>query len=240
MHSDSASFCLGTVETEVRRRVWWSLCQLDNRVSEDCGLEPHVPLAMDTKLPLHINDSDLGAGNGEITAPRTEFTEMTISLVKIEMAETSLRVKRSQCRNSPLSTSEIAALAREQIRRYEESYLTYFDGSSHLHCLCYLGVRLLIAKLWKMTHGASQQNHDVEQGEVKEPLLFYNADVLEITHQLSDDFRQFGWFFRCKYTKWHAMAYLLNELCKHTQGPAVDRAWAVLDAVFGSSDDAGS
>lgn len=60
LHSDSASFCLGPIETEVRRRVWWSLCQLDNRISDDCGLEIHVPvLSMDTKLPLHVDDADL-------------------------------------------------------------------------------------------------------------------------------------------------------------------------------------
>ncbi|KAF2475444.1 uncharacterized protein BDR25DRAFT_301108 [Lindgomyces ingoldianus] len=245
MHSDSSSFSLGAIETEVRRRVWWYLCQLDIRISEDCGLEPHVPLAMDTRYPLHINDSDLNEGNTETVAPRTEFTEMTASLVKIEMADTILKVKRCRYRNPPLNSSEIETLSRDQIRRYEETYLTYPNENSHLHYLLYRGMRLLIAKLWKIKYDASQQNDEVEQGGINEPLLFYNADVLEITHQFPDDVRQFGWFFRCRDTKWHAIAYLLIELCKHTRGPAVDRAWAVLDVVFSdwghdSSEDAGS
>jgi hypothetical protein len=239
MHSDSASFGMGLVETEVRRRVWWSLCQLDNRISDDCGLEPHVPLTMDTKLPLHINDSDLRPDNVEALAPRTEFTEMTTTLVKIEFAETCLKVKRSKHGNSSLSTRDVAILAREQIRQFEEVYLTYFNTSLHLHRLCYLGVRLIIAKLWKMTYNEPKQSEEVTSEEVNEPLLLYNANLLEITSQFPDDLRQFGWFFRCRYTQWHAMANLLIELCKHaeTQGPAVDRAWAVLDSVFDKPED---
>lgn len=30
----------------------------------------------------------------------------------------------------------------------------------------------------------------------------------------------------------HAVAFLLIQLCKHTHGPAVDRSWQVLEAVF--------
>jgi Fungal specific transcription factor domain len=56
MHHDSESFSLSPAEIEVRRRVWRTLCLLDNRISEDCGGETRVPTTMDTKLPLHIND----------------------------------------------------------------------------------------------------------------------------------------------------------------------------------------
>lgn len=36
------------------------------------------------------------------------------------------------------------------------------------------------------------------------------------------------------------MAYLLIELCHHTHGPVVNRAWAVLDVVFGDSNGDGN
>ena len=80
MHKDSASFSMSEIDIEVRRRVWWTLCLLDNRISDDCGLETNVPITMDTKLPCHVNDSDIGTGDIEALVPRTEFTEMTVRL----------------------------------------------------------------------------------------------------------------------------------------------------------------
>jgi hypothetical protein len=35
----------------------------------------------------------------------------------------------------------------------------------------------------------------------------------------------------------HALAYLLIELCKHTAGPAVDRAWSAVDPLFPKNGD---
>lgn len=237
MHRDSASFSLSIVDTEVRRRVWWTLCVLDNRISEGCGLETHVPMTMDTKLPLHINDSDIDVTSTETPIPKTEFTEMTVSLVKMEMAEIILRIKSWQNGKFHLSTEEVETLVRERTRRFEDTYLKYLDASSSLHHFCYLGTRLIIAKLWKMIYDLFQQHNLTEGQEIEDWLLWYHTEVLEITHQLPDKSAQFGWFFICKYTQWHAMAYLLIELCQQTTGPVVDRAWAVLDAIFGDFKD---
>ncbi|KAF2730826.1 hypothetical protein EJ04DRAFT_555118 [Polyplosphaeria fusca] len=232
LHSDSSVFSLDVVATETRRRVWWSLCQLDNRVSEDAGLESHMPLVVDTKLPFHINDADLRM-DGLVS--RAEFTEMTISLLKIEFAQFSLKVKRSKLGISAMSIDELERVAQDLILRFEETYLSYLDQSSRLHRLCYLGGRLIIAKLQKMSYDVSRSNASArDAGNLDEPLLYYNADVVKIASQLPDDLRQFGWFFRCKYTQWHAMAYLLKQLNTHihAQSPAVDRAWQVLDSIF--------
>lgn len=239
MHRDSTHFSLSTVETEMRRRIWWTLCQLDNRISEDCGLEPHVPLSMDTKLPLHIDDSDLDSNHAEAITSKNVSTEMTVSLIKIEMAQTSLKAKRLQYGDPHLSKDGVETLVREQIRRYEDIYIKYLDKSSPFHRLCYLGTRLLIAKLWKMSYDASRNENDAEPEETKDRLISYHADVLEIAHQLPAKSRQYGWFIGCKYRQWHAMAHLLVDLCQPAQGPAVDRAWSVLDMVFGKISDDG-
>ncbi|KAF2798598.1 hypothetical protein K505DRAFT_99337, partial [Melanomma pulvis-pyrius CBS 109.77] len=235
MHSDSVSFRLDTIESEVRRRVWWWLCQLDLHISENCGLEPHVPMVTDTKLPLHINDSDLTSGSADSIVPRAEFTEMTPSLVKMELSETRLKIKRLECGSSSLSVGAIENLVEEQIRRYEETYLTFTDDSSYLGHLCHLGVRIIIARLWKIRYDATEKKNDTAPGELKVGLIMYNTHVLEILHQFPERNGQFGWFFRCKHTQWLAMAYLLIELCKAPQGPVIDRAWAILDVVFGTS-----
>ena len=202
MHSDDTYPSFGPIEAEVRRRVWWSLCQLDNRISEDCGLESHVPFAMNTQLPLHINDTDLDVRNNAGPIPRAEFTEMTLSLVKIEAAKTSLRIKRLRYEDTPSNREEIERLARAQIDRFEKIYEKYLDSDSEVPRLriAYLGLRLITVKLWKLVYDVSAEEMNAGKDEMKAHLLLYHADVLEITHQLPDRSSQFGWFVRCKYT----------------------------------------
>ena len=59
LHRDGAHFGhLTPYEVEMRRRVWWSLCMLDMRASEDQGMDYTISLeSYDTKLPLSINDA---------------------------------------------------------------------------------------------------------------------------------------------------------------------------------------
>ncbi|KAF1967774.1 hypothetical protein BU23DRAFT_284992 [Bimuria novae-zelandiae CBS 107.79] len=237
LHMEDHSFPFTPVETEVRRRVWWSLAQIDVRVSENCGLEPHIPLVMSAPLPLHVNDIDIEPNiYGQCVLPRDELTEMTLTLIKIEMTQTKLRFKRAHF--GPSTTNEEKdAVINEQIQRYREVYFKYFTDTSEFSRVCALGLRLLMARLWKLMYDGSRSQEPEDKDVLDEPLLRYNADVLEISHQLPNRYRQFGWFFRCKYTQWHALAYLLVQLCKHTSGPAVDRAWEVINAFFGTLEE---
>ncbi|KAJ4355828.1 uncharacterized protein N0V89_003849 [Didymosphaeria variabile] len=233
LHMSIASSPLTPVEIEVRRRIWWSLCQIDVRVSNNCGLEPHVPLVVDCELPLHVNDADLDAGhNADDTSPRKEKTEMTLSLIKIEHAYTTLRFKRAQYRSSHSDGEKKDHLIGKQIQRYTDVYMKYFEDPSEFSRLCALGLQLIIARLRKLIPDASDSQGHVDTEALNEPLLLYNADVLNIAQQLPEMQRQYGWFFRCKCSQWHALVYLLIHLCKYTQGAAVDRAWAAVDAFF--------
>jgi hypothetical protein len=103
---------------------------------------------------------------------------MTMSLIKIEMAEAILKLKLSQNARSSLSVEEIEALVRDKTCRYENTYLNYLNRPSHLHHLCYLETRLIIAKLWKMAYDPFQRNDPAEGEEIKGRLLLYNTQVL--------------------------------------------------------------
>jgi hypothetical protein len=231
LHSDAASFGLDVIEIEVRRRIWWSICQLDYRIAEDCGLEPHIVLSADTKLPLNINDADLDPGQSVSPLERDGFTEMTFPLIRIEMARTILDIKKAEHLDPAQAREVRESVARKQIDRYENIYLRCVTGTARLQQLWEIGTCLLVAKLWKITLvGFRGTNTDRE--EIKERLFIYNTNILEAVHQLPNKLAPFGWSFRCKYTQWHAMAYLLMELCTRTEGRAVDRAWDVINRVF--------
>ena len=231
LHSDAASFDLDPIETEVRRRIWWTLCQLDYRIADDGGLEPHIVLTADTQLPMMVNDADLDASAPRPIAPRQGCSEMTFPLIRMEFAKTILNIKKADYLH-PTSANEIRKdLARQQISRYENVYMKFISGTERLQQLWNIGTRLLIAKLWKIALVGSESGSS-DREELSERLLSYNTDVLETAHQLPDRLHPYGWSFRCKYTRWHAMAHLLVELTKKTEGPVVHRAWEVLEKVF--------
>lgn len=51
IHRDGTHFKLSPFETEMRRRLWWQVCVLDARASEDHGCDPTViPAQFDTSM----------------------------------------------------------------------------------------------------------------------------------------------------------------------------------------------
>lgn len=245
LHSEPRTTETNVLERELRRRVWWTLCQIDVRVSGNCNLEPHVPHNASTPLPLHINDSDLTPSSTSPPSPRTTFTDTTLALVKHEVTRTTLAFQRTPLTSRSLRESII----HTQLTRYTQHYLPLFQPSSTsdgptsgLLRLCHLGVRFIQTRLWKMLYDAypsSPLTQYDNSTNTREALIAYNTDVLEIAHQLPCKYKQYGWFFRCKYTQWHALAYLLIQMCRYTQGRAVERAWEVLDTVFGQWEEKG-
>ena len=61
-------------------------------------------------------------------------------------------------------------------------------------------------------------------------ILSLSASALEKSQDMMTNnyFRDFLWFGR-QYTQWHAIAVMAAELCVHRQGPAVERAWGIMD-----------
>lgn len=62
-------------------------------------------------------------------------------------------------------------------------------------------------------------------------LLEVATDVLHRTLWKADNmgFKAWAWF---SWINCYALAILLAELCEHTEGPQVDKAWDVLEASF--------
>jgi hypothetical protein len=62
-------------------------------------------------------------------------------------------------------------------------------------------------------------------------------DILDQTLRKVDNnrFKPWEWFV---WVKWYALAVLLAELCEHTEGPLVDRAWITAEASFAKYQEA--
>jgi hypothetical protein len=70
--------------------------------------------------------------------------------------------------------------------------------------------------------------------EIKDKLFITSLENIEYSFLLETEARtmKWGWLFKT-YVQWHAIAFLLSELCVRTKGEAVERAWRALEASAG-------
>lgn len=69
--------------------------------------------------------------------------------------------------------------------------------------------------------------------ETKDRLFRTSVDVIQYSHTLESQksTMKWGWLFRT-YVQWHAVAFVLFELCTRTQGPEIDSTWELMNTVF--------
>jgi hypothetical protein len=89
--------------------------------------------------------------------------------------------------------------------------------------------------MWLIVHHPFQRT-DGGAGipqETKDRLFRTSVDVIRYSRTLESQKStiKWGWLFRT-YVQWHAVAYILSELCVRTLGPEIDETWKLMDVVF--------
>lgn len=243
VHRDGQVFGLSPFETEMRRRLWWQICNLDMRASEDHGSDPSiVEQTFDTKFPLNINDDDIWPGMTEPPEEKEGRTEMLFDLIRFTVSTTVRRLSYAPpgpgpCRerNARITLEDKERLIEELHQYLEKKYLRYCDMSVPLDWVAATVSRLILAKMWLIVHHPFQRE-DGGAGlpqETKDRLFLTSIEVIEFSCLLETETTtlKWGWLFRT-YVQWHAVAFVLSQLCVRTSGPEVEKAWAAVDSVF--------
>lgn len=242
LHRDGTTFSLKPFETEMRRRLWWHICILDIRAAEDHGADPSIHEAFyDTRLPLNINDEDISPDSKELPEDRIGCTELTFCLIRCEV---TLAVRRlhylppnSTCRGTSESVSieEREDLIEALNKRLEARYLKYCDMSVPIFWVCATIARLIVAKTWLVVHHPmTRRDHGAGlPQDTRDRLFLTSVEVIEFSHLLetNENTSKWGWLFRT-YIQWHAVAFILSELCVRMKCPGVDRAWRAVESVY--------
>lgn len=85
LHRDGTKLGLKPFEIEMRRRLWWHLCLLDMRTSEDQGTSPELlDVSSNVCLPLNINDDDISPTCSGPIRESIGVTEMTFANIRYE------------------------------------------------------------------------------------------------------------------------------------------------------------
>ncbi|CAD6573380.1 MAG: hypothetical protein ASARMPRED_006024 [Alectoria sarmentosa] len=243
VHRDGQQFGLSPFETEMRRRLWWQISSLDNRASEDQGSDPSiVEQSFDTKFPLNINDEDIDPSMKETPKEHEGATQMTFDLIRYSMGTTVRRLTyapagEGRCKTMSASQGiEDKERMIDNLHQYlERKYLQHCDMSVPLHWVAATVARLILAKMWLVVHHPFSRL-DAGAGlpqETKDRLFCTSLEVIEFSRLLETEKTtlRWGWLFRT-YVQWHALAFVLSQLCTRTIGSDVDKAWMIIEAVF--------
>jgi hypothetical protein len=239
LHRDGSNFGLSPFETEMRRRAWWHVCILDLRSAEDHGTDPMIhDMMYDTRLPLNINDDDIGPDSKIAPTERVGWTDMTFSLIRCEvtLAYRRLTYVPPGSADPVLQTMEQRESLLEKLNtRLNERYVRHCDMDVALQWVCATVARLIIAKLWLIVHHPLAKNEKMLalSQEARDRILLTSIEVIEFSHLLetNENTARWSWLFRT-YIQWHAVALVLAELCVRPPCPGVDRAWAAVNSVF--------
>jgi hypothetical protein len=121
-------------------------------------------------------------------------------------------------------------------RKMEEKYLKDCDMTNPLCWVTATISRLIMSKMWLIVyHPHQRKDGGASLPQITKDRLFITSlENVEYSLLLETEARtmKWSWLFRT-YVQWHAIAFLLSELCVRTKGAAVERAWRALEATAG-------
>ncbi|KAF6230807.1 hypothetical protein HO173_010923 [Letharia columbiana] len=220
-------------EIEMRRKVWWAVCMLDVRASEDQGTDLTIASgSFDTRIPLNINDVDIDPEIKQMPTERAGVTDMSFARIFFGIGDIMRQMMAPSVRDGVAGLEDQSRLLNEIYQKFEQGYCQYTTESGNI--AYWVGVtiaRLVMAKMTLIIFlpvlFSSPSEHISD--EVRTKLLVSAIEVAEYNHALNAEqaCRQWRWVYQT-YTHWHAIVYLMIEISRRPWSPTVERAWVAL------------
>lgn len=220
-------------EIEMRRRVWWCVCMLDLRASEDQGTELAIASgSFDTRIPLNINDADISTDSKVMPMERTGLTDMSMGRCQAGLLVTMRQLMTLAAKDDSASVEVKSHMLSQIYQQYEEGFLQYIPKTGNIEY--WVGVTVAKLVMAKMTLIVflpvlfTPSSGDLPD-ELRAKLVVSAIEVAEYNHALNaeQECRKWRWIFQV-YTHWHAIVYLMIEACRRSWCPLVERAYVAL------------
>ncbi|PNP78489.1 hypothetical protein FNYG_08119 [Fusarium nygamai] len=233
LHRDGTTFGLKPFDTELRRRLWWHICLLDMRSSEFHGYEPIVRGDMfDTKLPLNINDSDITSLMTEAPKEHEGYAQMTFCLMRCEMMRAGWKVGYASPIPSSTARGDDELIVQELKSRLEKRYLCYCDESVPFMLFTTKVARLIVARTGLMVDFPRKQKEAYTSTIIRDRLFSTSMEVLELSSFIMTNSSISKWTWHSKaHIQWHAVIFILSEICSRPASAECDRAWEFINIV---------
>ncbi|KAI1074389.1 fungal-specific transcription factor domain-containing protein [Whalleya microplaca] len=234
IHRDGSHFAhLTPFEVEMRRRVWWALCMLDVRASEDQGTDLTITHgSFDTRLPSNFNDADFDPETKEMPKEREGISDTSLALFSCDMCDVTRQMMVVSLKGGTPDLDEQSRLLNEYYGRLERTYLQYSSASGNIAYWVTITIaRLVVAKMtlimWFPVLFSSPNERCSD--EMRTKLFIAAIEVAEYNHALNAEqaCRHWRWIYQT-YTHWYAIVYLLLTATQRPWSPIVERAWTAL------------
>ncbi|RAK95821.1 DUF300-domain-containing protein [Aspergillus ibericus CBS 121593] len=239
VHRDGEVLGLSPFDAEMRRRLWWNICILDMISSEDQGTDTQVhPGMFDTRLPSNINGEDLSPSMTELPPEKVGATDITLAIVQCEIISQLYWPNGSHDPKSPSKDSRESRVMK-LASRIQNHYLEHLNLGVPIEWVYATIIRLTVSKLWVSVHykdlwnpaTGTESELEVSQRACDEAFAVA-VEAVEFTILLQTNETTSQWSWLCKsYKQWHAVAFILAELCTRPITPATNRAWEMVNEI---------
>ncbi|CEJ82795.1 hypothetical protein VHEMI02843 [[Torrubiella] hemipterigena] len=236
LHRDGSRFDhLTPFEVEKRRRIWWAVCVLDLRSSEELAMDMTIAQgSFDTRLPLNVNTSDIRPTTQQAPPEKDGLTDMTLPLLWFSQVDVMRRMTflmAAQGGQAGSSLEEQLSLLGELEDQIQRMYLQYSNPQDSPAYWMAVGVtRIVVSKMTLFVYlpALFSSPANITQ-DISTKLLVSAIEIAEFNHALngSRDCRPWRWIFQT-YTHWHAVVYMLLNAAQQPWSPLIERAWVAL------------
>ncbi|KIW90678.1 uncharacterized protein Z519_08461 [Cladophialophora bantiana CBS 173.52] len=220
-------------EIEMRRRLWWTLCRLDLRASEDQGTDLGIAKSsFDTKIPLNINDADIDPESQLMPTERYGVTDMTFARISAGIVDVMRQMMTRGPDAGVADLKDQSHLLNEIYRKFEQEYFQHASESGNIaYWVAVTVARMVMAKMTLIVFLPALFSTSSESisDEIRTKLLISAIEVAEYNHALNAEqaCRHWRWLYQ-SHTHWHAIVYLMIEISRRPWSPIVERAWVAL------------
>ncbi|KAL9079819.1 MAG: hypothetical protein Q9157_001328 [Trypethelium eluteriae] len=224
---------LSPFEIEMRRRIWWIVCLLDARASQDQGTDLTITSgSFDTRIPMNINEADIHCELRQVPNERHGVTDSTFPRIIAEMTNIQIEMMTTGARDGEEGLEDQRRLLNKIYEKLEHEYLQHAtDSANTVYWVVVTVARLTMAKMTLLVFlpilspCLSEHHSD----EIRGKLLISAIEVAEYNHELNANqaCRQWRWVYQT-YTHWYAIVYLMIEISQRPWSPLVERAWVAL------------
>ena len=235
LHRDGTMLGLSLFETEMRRRLWWYIVQVDGQTSEHSGTKASMDLFVsDTKKPLNVEDEDIRPDMINPPPERIGITSLVLLLLRCDIMD-FLRQIAPQLSTDIVSSlpgwgiltspsipiSDKETMINQMEDMLERKYLRYYDPSNSLHYFSSILARSSVCKMKLLAHNPRQYaNSGAKVPQRSRDILFANATKMLEYASLSlsnENLRKFTWQVSTGYL-WDTFHCVLVEVRERKTG----------------------
>ncbi|KAI9737258.1 MAG: hypothetical protein M1818_005791 [Claussenomyces sp. TS43310] len=224
---DGELFDLPPFETEMRRRIWYSILFLDLRTADARGVTSTF-LSYDTKLPTLVDETSIYPGMTEPPKTKEGLTDLTLTVCRFDLIRLARRLQCTNARDVPLSAAGKKRCVEQFQHVLKERYIRHCWGAGALPEYSAKTAVIIASRLFLVLH--QDKMSSASQAE-KDWLFQISIEIMEYYHDLSgpNASKRWAWLLKA-YPQWHSIAYALTELCHREPSSETERAWSVIDA----------